>query len=71
MTPRQIKELIKWAKKQNILTIKVNNVEVTFHPNVVAPKVDAKGVDLTKLFEKKSREDLLKEEDDLLFAAVN
>ena len=71
MTPRQIKELIKWAKKQNILTIKINGVEETFHPDAVKPEFKATGPNLTELFEKKSKEELLREEEDLLFASVN
>lgn len=70
MTPRQIKELIKWARNQNIITIKFSGVEVTFHPAVVAPKGEDREADLTKLFHQKSREDILKEEEDLLYASV-
>lgn len=63
MSVRQVKALIAWAKSQQVLTIKIDGVEVTFHPSSLVPAKDNTPF-------KRSREDLLKEEDELLYASA-
>lgn len=65
-----MKAFISWAREQGILVLEFEGMKVTFNPAVKVNTGEAVQAQLSQLLPKKTKEDLLKEEDDLLFASA-
>jgi hypothetical protein len=72
MSYRQLKAFISWARREGILQLEVEGIKVTFNPSAQINYGEDLQGKVTELLpsRNKSKEDLLREEDDLLYASA-